>query len=95
VSGIVEHVEEFFTADEGRHRLTFDSLTELAYYADEDRALDVAKRLVDLIKTHDAVGLFHLSSEVHDEETVAEFVELFDGTVRLDDDGNVSYEADE
>jgi hypothetical protein len=50
VSGIVEHVEEFFTADEGRHRLTFDSLTELAYYADEDRALDVAKRLVDLIK---------------------------------------------
>jgi KaiC/GvpD/RAD55 family RecA-like ATPase len=95
VSGIVEHVEEFFTADEGRHRLTFDSLTELAYYADEDRALDVAERVVDLIKKHNAVGLFHLSSEVYDDDTVAEFMALFDGTVRLDENGQVSYEGKE
>jgi hypothetical protein len=54
VAGIVDHVEEFFSGDDGR---------------------------------------LHLSSEVHDEETVEEFAALFDGTVRLEDEGNVSYEG--
>jgi KaiC/GvpD/RAD55 family RecA-like ATPase len=95
VTGIVNHVEEFLTETDGRRRLTFDSLTELAYYADEERALETAERLVELVREHDAVGLFHLSSEVHDEETVRRFVDLFDGTVRLDDEGEVSYEGAE
>jgi len=95
VGGIVEHVEEFLTADDGPHRITFDSLTELAYYADEARALDAAERLAALLDEHDAIGLFHLSSEVHDDETVAEFAALFDGTIQLSEDGSVSYETEE
>jgi KaiC/GvpD/RAD55 family RecA-like ATPase len=95
VGGIVERVEEFLTNETGRRRLTFDSLTELAYYADEDRALDAAERLVALLEEQDAIGLFHLSSEVHDEATVAEFAALFDGTIRLSADGHVSYEPTE
>ncbi|MFB6219927.1 MAG: hypothetical protein ABEH90_00690 [Halolamina sp.] len=91
VTGIVNHVERFFEENDGNLRLTFDSLTELAYYANEERAFDAAERLVSLVREHDAVGLFHLSNEVHDEETVQRFVDLFDGTVRLDDAGNVSY----
>ncbi len=95
VPGILEHVEQFFTETDGKRRLTFDSLTELAYYADDERALDAAERLVDLVHDHDAVGLFHLSNEVHDTETVEAFVDRFDGTVRLDDAGTVSYAGTE
>lgn len=93
VEGIIEHVERFFTENDGQLRVTFDSLTELAYYADEERALDATEQLVELVREHDAVCLFHLSNEVHDDETVQQFVDLFDGTVRLDDEGNVSYEG--
>jgi len=95
VEGIVEDVELFLESTEGRRRITFDSLSELAYYGDEAAALEAAERLIELVREHDAVCLFHLSSEVHDDETVATFADLFDGTVTLDDDGNVSYEAAE
>jgi len=95
VEGIIDNVERFFTENEGRLRVVFDSLTELAYYADEERAREAAQRLVELVNEHDAVCLFHLSNEVHDEATAEKFVELFDGTVRLDDEGNVSYEGRE
>jgi KaiC/GvpD/RAD55 family RecA-like ATPase len=93
VEGIIERVERFFVENDGKLRVTFDSLTELAYYADEERALEATERLVELVREHGAVCLFHLSSEVHDDDTVQQFVDLFDGTVRLDDDGNVSYEG--
>jgi len=39
---------------------------------------------------HDAVGIFHLSKEVHDQETLDDFTELFDGIVDLGDDGSVT-----
>lgn len=95
VEGIVEQVESFLESTEGRRRITLDSLSELAYYGDEDAALETAERLIELVQEHDAVCLFHLSSEVHDEDTVSAFAELFDATVRLDDDGTVSYEPRE
>lgn len=95
VEGIVEQVEAFLESTEGRRRITLDSLSELAYYGDEAAALETAERLIELVDAHDAVCLFHLSSEVHDEESVAAFAELFDATVRLDDDGTVSYEPRE
>ncbi|QKY20696.1 hypothetical protein B4589_010015 [Halolamina sp. CBA1230] len=95
VEGIVEQVEAFLTEHDGQLRITLDSLSELAYYGDEDAALEAAERLIELVREHDAVCLFHLSSEVHDDETVAAFTELFDATVRLHDDGTVSYEPRE
>lgn len=95
VEGIVEQVETFLEDSEGRRRITLDSLSELAYYGDEDAALEAAERLIELVAEHDAVCMFHLSSEVHDDETVEAFAALFDATVRLDDDGTVSYEPHE
>ncbi len=92
LDGIVEQVEKFLDTHEGKRRLTVDSLTEMAYYADDKRAYETAERLCGLLKEHDAVGLFHLSSEVHDEETIARFSGLFDGVVHLHEDGSVSYE---
>jgi hypothetical protein len=64
----------------------------MAYYADEERALDAVEDILELLEEHDAVGLFHLSEEVHDDADVAAFKELFDGIVYLDEDGTVEAE---
>lgn len=92
VAGIVEQTRDFLESHDGKLRISFDSVTEMAYYADEERALEATKQLVDLVREHDAVALFHLSNEVHDDEVVGEFAELFDGIVHLAEDGTVSYE---
>ena len=94
IAGILDNVGEFLGEDDGPRRLTVDSITELAYYADEERALDAVEKLVGLVREHDAVALFHLSNEVHDDGVVREFTELFDGTIRLDKQGNESYEGE-
>jgi len=91
LDGIVGQVERFLEDHDGKLRVSVDSLTELAYYADEDRAYEATRRLLELLAEHDAVGLFHLSREVHDDDAVARFRALFDGVIELDDDGLVSY----
>ena len=84
--GIVDEVERFLESHDGKLRISFDSLTELIYYADEDRAERAAERVLDLLAAHDAVGLFHLAKGVHDEATVDRFRGLFDGVVELAED---------
>ncbi|GAA0649958.1 DUF7090 family protein [Salarchaeum japonicum] len=90
VDGIVAVAEDFLDATEGKRRVSFDSITELAYYADEERALDALDRLADLLREHDAVGLFHVSTEVHDPEVIERFRERCGLVVELDGDGSVS-----
>ena len=90
LEGIVSRVEEFLETNDGKRRVSVDSLTEMAYYADEQGTFDAAVEMVELLDKHDSVGLFHLSREVHDDETIAEFREQFDGTVDLDESGAVS-----
>ncbi|USZ70687.1 MULTISPECIES: DUF7090 family protein [Natronosalvus] len=92
VDGIVRQVERFLEENDGKVRLSFDSVTELAYYAGEDAALETVERLVGLLEEHDAVGLFHLSEEVHDADVVDQFRGLFAGIVDLDEDGTVTAE---
>jgi KaiC/GvpD/RAD55 family RecA-like ATPase len=92
LAGIVDITREFLTDHEGKRRISLDSVTEMAYYADEDRALEAVEELLGLLESHDAVGLFHLSEEVHDPEDVERFKALFDAVIYLDEDGTV--EAD-
>lgn len=92
IDGIVAHIDGFLDEHDGKLRLSFDSVTELAYYAGEERALEAVRRILDLLDEHDAVGLFHLSEEPHDADTVDEFRALFDGVIDLDEDGNVDAE---
>lgn len=93
IAGIVDQTRRFLAKNEGsKLRITLDSITEIAYYADEDAALDATRQLVELVREHDAVALFHLSNEVHDEGVIDQFTELFDGIVNLSEDGTVSYE---
>ena len=92
LEGITETTRRFLEEHDGKRRISLDSVTELAYYADEERALETVEKLLELLAEYDAVGLFHLSEEVHDEADVEAFKRLFDGIVYLDEDGNV--EAD-
>ncbi|MFB6222575.1 MAG: hypothetical protein ABEH86_02735 [Haloarcula sp.] len=90
LSGIVSETETFLQDHDGKLRVSFDSLTELIYYADEEGALSAVSDILDLLDEYNAVGMFHLADEVHDGETVAAFRDLFDGVIELSEDGSVT-----
>ncbi|MFB6123204.1 MAG: hypothetical protein ABEJ78_07070 [Haloferacaceae archaeon] len=92
LDGILAKTRAFLETHDGKRRISVDSLTEMAYYADEDRVYDATGALLDLLAEFDAVGLFHLSKEVHDAETLQRFRGLFDVVVDLDVDGSVDVE---
>ncbi|MFB6111111.1 MAG: ATPase domain-containing protein [Halobacteriaceae archaeon] len=92
VEGILDRTETFLRDHDGKRRISFDSITELAYYADEQRATETLERLVGLLAEYDAIGLFHVDDEVHDEATVERFRELCAGVVRVDRDGTLTAE---
>jgi KaiC/GvpD/RAD55 family RecA-like ATPase len=92
LAGIVEITREFLAGSEGKRRISLDSITEMAYYADEDRAMAAVEEILALLEEYDAAGLFHLSAEVHDDAALAEFRALFDGVITLDADGSVTAE---
>jgi KaiC/GvpD/RAD55 family RecA-like ATPase len=93
LDGILQQTEAFLDSHDGKLRVSVDSLTEMAYYADVESTLDAAERLLELLDEHDAVGLFHLSNEVHDDATIDRFRDLFEGIVTLDVDGTVTVET--
>jgi KaiC/GvpD/RAD55 family RecA-like ATPase len=92
LDGIVSVVERFLEDHDGKLRISFDSITELAYYADEERTRGAVEEVLDLLADHDAVGLFHLAEEVHDEAVVEGYRGLFDGVITLTADGTVTCE---
>jgi KaiC/GvpD/RAD55 family RecA-like ATPase len=92
LDGIVESTRDFLASTDGKRRVSVDSITEMAYYADEDRAREAVEALLALLEEHDAVGLFHLAEEVHDEGVVSGYRDLFDGVITLDPDGDVTGE---
>ncbi|WP_396611138.1 hypothetical protein ACH9L7_13085 [Haloferax sp. S1W] len=92
LDAIVAKTREFLANHDGKLRFSVDSVTEMAYYADDDRAYEATKELLALLDEYDAVGLFHLSKEVHDEETLDKFRALFSGVVDLQEDGTVTAE---
>ncbi|EFW93563.1 hypothetical protein ZOD2009_00430 [Haladaptatus paucihalophilus DX253] len=89
LEGILSVTEQFLTKTDGKRRISFDSITEMAYYADEQRVYNTVEQVLELLEEHDAVGLFHLSKGVHDEVQIERFFGLFDAVVDLDRDGNV------
>jgi len=92
LDGVVEVIEQFLTDHDGKLRISLDSITEMAYYADEDRTFEATLRMLELLDDHDAVGLFHLSSEVHDDDVIERFRNRFEGVIELDAEGGVTVE---
>ncbi|MFB6133404.1 MAG: hypothetical protein ABEJ55_00255 [Halanaeroarchaeum sp.] len=89
VDGIVAVIEEFLESHAGKRRISFDSISELAYYAGDDETAAAFDRIADLLEEYDAVGLFHVSPEVHDPATLDRLRETSDGVVEMDDDGDI------
>ncbi|WP_340099557.1 DUF7090 family protein [Salinibaculum salinum] len=90
LEGIVDQVRRFLTETDGKRRVSVDSITEMIYYADEEQAREAIQEIQSLLADHDAVGLFHLAAEVHEESVVDDFRSLFDGIVELDEDGTLT-----
>ena len=89
LEGIVDVTREFLDEHDGKLRVSVDSVTEMAYYADEERTKEAVTEVLSLLRNHDAVGLFHLAEEVHTEEVLKGYRELFDGTITLEEDNGV------
>lgn len=92
LDGIVEQTRSFLERTTGKRRISLDSVTELAYYAGEEDTRDAVDRLLTLLEQHDAVGLFHLSAEVHDESVLERYRDQFDLVIVLDRDGSITVE---
>jgi KaiC/GvpD/RAD55 family RecA-like ATPase len=92
LEGVVDKLEEFLETHEGKLRVSVDSVTEMAYYADEQRTRAAVERMLGLLAEHDAIAIFHVAEEVHDQEVLDGYRALFDGVVHLREDGSVSCE---
>ena len=95
LDGILAHTRRFLDEHEGKRRISVDSVTELAYYTeDEDAVFAAMEELLELLGEHDAVGLFHVSPEVHDDAVVDRYKDRFDVAIYLNEAGEVRVEAD-
>ena len=92
LGGIIDQTGDFLIRTDGKRRISLDSVTELAYYAGDAPTRAAVDDLLELLETHGAVGLFHLSEEVHDDPVLAAYKERFDLIVTIDADGGVSVE---
>ena len=92
LEGMVEETRRFLDAHDGKCRVSLDSITEMIYYADIEGVATALDEMLDLLAEFDAVGLFHLAAEVHDEPTVERFESMFDGVVELTEGGTLTAE---
>ncbi len=83
IDGLLSTAEQFFDTHDGKLRLSVDSISELAFFASEDRAIAAVDALQELLERHDGVGLFHLATEVHDETFVDEVRTMFDVVIEI------------
>lgn len=89
LDGVVDRVGRFLEETTGKRRVSVDSLTEMAYYADDDAVYEAAEAMLELLEAHDAVGIFHLSEEVHEVATLNRFRDVFEGVISLGGGGDV------
>lgn len=87
LDGLLEHTGDFLERRGPPARVSLDSITELGYYADEERLQTALTALLDLLEAHEAVGLFQLAAD--GSETVAPIRDRFAGVVEVADDGSV------
>ncbi|WP_123536085.1 DUF7090 family protein [Halosimplex salinum] len=92
LDGIVEETRAFLESTDGKRRVSLDSVTEMIYYSNAERAGEAVDAILELLDEHDAVGLFHLAKGVHDDAELADLRARFDGVVDLSEDGSVEAE---
>lgn len=92
VDGLLAATEDFLDRRGPPARLSLDSITELEYYAGEQRLGEALVGLLDQLETHDAVGLFQLAAD--GQAAVADLRDRFAGVVEVDGSGDVTAEFD-
>ena len=92
LDSIVDQTRDFLEEHDGKRRVSIDSLTEMIYYSDVEQTRQAVEAVLALLDEHDAVGLFHLATEVHSDEVVDDYRGLFDGVIDLNEDGSVTTE---
>lgn len=90
LDSIVGETEAFLESTDGKRRVSVDSITEMIYYADEERTMEAVRALLGQLETHDAVGLFHLARGVHEQDILDEYRALFDYVIELDEAGDIT-----
>jgi len=90
LDGIVEQTAAFLDETDGKRRVSVDSVTEMSYYANTKQAREAILAIQGLLADYDAVGLFHLAAEVHDDDQLERFQEPFDLVLELDEDGSLA-----
>lgn len=90
VPGIIAQVERFLASHDGKRRVSFDSVSELAYYSGEETAADALEQLTERIDRAGAVGLFHVSPEVHEPAILKRFEAACDAVIEIDETGSLS-----
>lgn len=93
VDGLMGAIESFLEETDGKRRLSFDSITELSFYAGEERTRQAVETILGYLETYDAIGLFHLSTGIHDEAVVEGYRNQFDLVIELTADGSVSVKS--
>ncbi|MFB6109793.1 MAG: hypothetical protein ABEJ60_02815 [Halodesulfurarchaeum sp.] len=91
IEGILDVVETFL-ADHDGGRVSFDSISELAYYAGEEPAAQALESVTELLSEHGAVGLFHVSPEVHEAPTRERFANACEALIEIDAEGSMRVE---
>ena len=92
LDGIVQQTRDFLESTEGKRRVSLDSVSEMIYYSDAERASQALDAILGLLEDEDAVGLFHLAKGVHEEEELEDLRARFDGVVDLSEDDSVTTE---
>jgi KaiC/GvpD/RAD55 family RecA-like ATPase len=88
LEGLREATANFLERQGSPARISLDSITELAYYADAEPLQETLVALLDLLGDHDAVGLFQLAAD--GSETVDPIRDRFAGVLEVDADGSVT-----
>ncbi|MEF8806736.1 DUF7504 family protein [Natronomonas sp.] len=64
-----------------------DSVSTLLYYTEVAAVFRFLSVLTAHLRQNDGLGLFVLTPEAHDEQTVRTLAQVFDGRIEFDDDG--------
>ena len=82
-------VESFFDRGITRNRVLFSSVSTLLLYSDLQTVFRFLHVFTSRVDTADAIGLYTLQPDAHDDRTMNTVSQLFDGIVRLDEDGGI------
>ena len=84
---VSEHIQRLVSADTGRTRLGFYSLSTLLMYADIEGVFRFLHVLTGRVTSIDGLGLFAIDPTTHEESTINTLKQLFDGMIEVRGDG--------